>query len=689
MSTVSPELLSSPAFQLVQSQGWDWKPGTSPNIELDTCPYCSKSGGGHFYMEVHGAESGTPQRDGLHTCHRCGKGGNLYALKQKLNLIVSGTDSRKDWGGGKKKIEPLPDTEALHQALLEDEDAMDYLMNGRGFSREIIQRQKLGLIEKRFFKGVGEVRGLVYPYLVNGNTVWVHYRTLPTMPLEKNRVGKQFSSPTGWEAPLYNGEILREGLKELVMVEGEANCIAAMDHGVEYIVGVPGANFKKAEWIVTLDTLELDKIYVCYDNDSVGQKAGRELAQRVGVERCWRIALPDFTVTTDEGETRKGKDLNEWFVAGGGTAEAFETLKEEAIQFDVNGVSSSKDAVQEFFEELMGNGSIEPKFRFRWKTLNKYLGIDPGDVIDILAPEKIGKTTFGLNIMEDLVQAYEGVGVIICLEMTRARLARKWISYTSGIADNIPQTPEEAQLLKAQFLDAIPKLQDMAANRTGDLYFCLPTYETDEDLYTLIRDCVRRYGADWVLIDNLQRWVDTTVRGRRNRTEHLSEISKGTSKIAKELDTVVFRVLQPHRIKEGQIVSTDNTDGSSQIAKDCDATITLHRNKMGGITQAEFDACAFVEHEEVFSDKMLVTVGLSRYSGGGATTLHYDGARSRVSEYDEGYVSRVKAEASKNVGYEATLSALGLTAPAPQVPPAAAAVPAEHPTETEEKLITI
>ena len=80
-----------------------------------------------------------------------------------------------------------------------DADALDYLTNGRGFSLDIIQKQKLGLKEKHFFRETGEVRALVYPYLVNGNTVWAHYRTLPTMPLSDNKVIKAFSSPSGWD----------------------------------------------------------------------------------------------------------------------------------------------------------------------------------------------------------------------------------------------------------------------------------------------------------------------------------------------------------------------------------------------------------------------------------------------------------------------------------------------------------
>lgn len=610
-------------------------------------------------MEVHGADTDTKTRDGLHICHKCGKSGRLYDLKTHLGVAIAGVESRRDWAAGDKAIEALPDLEECHQALLEDEDALDYLMNGRGFSRAIIERQKLGFMPKRYFRETGEVRAIVYPYLVNGNCVFAHFRTLPTMPLGENKVPKAFSSPRGWDVPLYNGEILRPGLTEVTLVEGEANCIAAMDHGIETICGVPGANVKKAEWIEALDTIAPERIYICYDKDRVGQKAAQALATRVGVERCWKITLPDFEVTTDEGVARKGKDLNEWFVSGGGTAEAFEELKKEADLFDVDGVSGSRDAVEEFEEELLGRG-VEPKYKTQWPSLNKLVGFDEGDVIDILAPEKVGKTTFALNLVEHMVDFYEEDALFVCLEMTRAKMARKWIAHLAQIQDNIPKSPEDAEKLKQDFLTGIATVKEKTANRRGDMYFCSPHYKTTEDIYKLMRDCIRRYGVKWIVLDNVQLLADTTPRGTHRGDEHLSEISKSLTRIAKEYNVQMVRILQPKRIGDGKMVTTDDVYGSSSIMKDCDCAMTAHRNRVGQITAEQFETCMYVEQEASFDEKMLLTVGLSRYSSGGYTTLLYDGARSTVNEFNVSMIQAIQKELHKDVGYTAQLAKLGL-----------------------------
>lgn len=646
---VPAEFEGSPALQLVINQDWEWKQLDSKQIELEKCPYCGKGGYGHFYMDIQGDISALRNRDGLYICHRCGKSGNLYQLKKDMGLSTPEPVRQQR---EVKAPDELPDVEKCHEELMQDEDALDYLMNERGFSRAIIIQQRLGL-KQHYFRETGNHRAIVYPYLVNGNCVWAHYRTLPTMPAKDSRVPKAFSCPAGYDAILYNGDILNSvslPTNSITLVEGEANVIAALDKGIEDIVGVPGANIKKAEWINTLDKMELERIYICYDKDTAGQKAAQVIASRIGVERCWKIVLPEFHVESDGG-LRPGKDLNEWFAVGGGTRERWEELQRGARLFDVDGVASAQNAVHDLYDELVGKGTIEPAYKSPWASLNRWIGFDAGDVIDILAPEKVGKTTFGMNLMEHMVDTYREDGVIICLEMTSAKIARKYMAMKANIADNIPRDGEEAKKLLAEFLEAIPKVREGIASREADLYFCYPRYKTVEDIYSLIRDCIRRYGAKWIMLDNLQRLSDTTI-GSKNRTNHLSEISKVTSQIAKDFNVQMVRILQPHRIPYGQMVTTDSVDGSSQVAKDCDCMITLHRDKVTGGSLQEFQSVGFVEGEGSFDSKMKVTVGLSRYSQGGYTTLEYDGARSQVREYNMGQLAQFQENANKAVGYE-------------------------------------
>lgn len=630
MSKAIPaHIANSPALKFVLSQGWNWQGGDGGQIQIEVCPFCKKSDY-KLYMAVMDPQEGT--RDGLYFCHHgsCGVTGNLRKLQEHLGLRMAGVDSRSEWAGGTKKSDSLPDPVACNAALHGDPDALDYLVNVRGFTMEIIDKQLLGIKDKVYFREAGEVKALVIPYLVNGNIVFAKYRTLPPSP-------KDFTAPSGWEAPLYNGEILQEGLKEIIFVEGEADALSCMSAGIKNVVGVPGANVKKAAWIEALDKIAPEKIYILYDNDRPGTKGAQELASRIGIDKCLKLILPPFEVEVD-GVKRAGKDVNEWFTKGGGTLEKLEELKRRADQFDVTGVTSAADALTQLEDELSGKTDLAPKYVTQWPKLNALVGFEDGDVIDILAPEKIGKTNFGMNMMDHMASAYGEDGLIVCLEMTQARLARRWVSMVTGFEDTQtqPGTPESKAKLE-ELKKACITAREIQQARGADLYFAYPQLvKTPEDIYKLIRDCIRRYGVKWVMFDNLQLLCDNTLENKAHRTVYLSQISKGFAKLAKDYRIKLIRILQPHRIGDGDLIGSKNIDGSSQIAKDCDCLITLWRSSTGDIKKSQWEKESGVsEGSESFEPKMRASVALSRYSSGGHCTLYFDGARSQVRSFDD------------------------------------------------------
>jgi hypothetical protein len=648
------ELNKSAAMAFVVSQGWNWNPQNGGQIAVEVCPFCKK-GDFKFYIAVCDPEEST--RDGLFFCHHgsCQKTGNLRTLQEHLGLRVAGVDSRKEWAGSKGEQEQLPNADMCHANLLADAEAMDYLLHVRGFSPEIIAKQKLGLVAQRFFREAGTVKALVIPYLVNGNVVFAKYRTLPPSP-------KDFTSSTGWDAPLYNGEVLNEPLYDVVFVEGETNTIALLNYGVHGVVGVPGANIKKATWIEQLDKLIEGglKVYILYDDDKVGRKSAQEIASRIGFDKCFRMSLPYFEVIvpidqcklcdkdgwqlkpgTDNhvpcDHKRPGKDSNEWFQLGGGTLEAFEEMKKSATLFDVTGVTGMKDALQQVEDEADGKVDAAPTYATQYPELNKLVGFEDGDIIDIVAPEKVGKTTLGMNLLDHMVKTYGEDGLLVCLEMTQVRLATKWVCMVTGFEDNIVEagTPEAAAK-KVAFKAAIVKAREIQQSRTADLYFAYPQLvKTPEDVFKLIRDCIRRYGVKWVMFDNVQRLCDDTLANQGHRTVHMSQISKGFAKLAKDYRIKLIRILQPKRIEKGQVITTNDVDGSSQVAKDCDCMITMWRKVVGEMKKSEYDeeAEGFKETNVSFEPKTKLAVGLSRYSGGGSCYVFCDGARSQFRSY--------------------------------------------------------
>jgi hypothetical protein len=149
---------------------------------------------------------------------------------------------------------------------------------------------------------------------------------------------------------------------------------------------------------------------------------------------------------------------------------------------------------------------------------------------------------------------------------------------------------------------------------------------------------------------------DTTI-GSKNRTQHLSELSKKLSQICKDYNVQIIIVLQPNRVSETKLTDVRNVDGASQIAKDCDCMLILNRHKVGEIEKSTFENGDFIQSNSTFGPEMLITAGLSRYSAGGSTTVYFDGATSTVYQLTTGKIKAMQqANQAKANGVLAQLS---------------------------------
>ena len=359
--------------QLIAQMGWTTRATSSDNVAVETCPIC-----GHtdykFFIHVGG------DKDGLWDCKVCGQKGNYFQLRERLGIRMAGAASAREMAPSAPA--PLPNIEVLHKWLVDGatdnaDEVLRYLTKVRGFSLDTLKKLKIGAeqYDGRLW--------VVYPYMdAAGKCVYYKARTVPPE--------KKFRAPAGREAMLYNDVALRPGLDELVMVEGEADCIALLNQGYEATVGIPGAGIKKAAWLEKLDRVAPKTIYLCYDTDKVGQDAARDMAARIGLDRVKNLVLPAFETVGQDGKPKPGKDINEWFVSGRSLGE-FQALKADAKPFDVEGVQCVGDVLDELITQLEEKG-CEPTYLTPWPSLTKRLGgAEDGDVIGIIAEGKTGK----------------------------------------------------------------------------------------------------------------------------------------------------------------------------------------------------------------------------------------------------------------------------------------------------------
>lgn len=622
------------AYRYLASKGWEYRlNGTEDEAIIETCPICHKSNW-KSYLHISGGE-----KDGLFVCHHgsCNAKYTLYQLAAKLGDRINSANrdnnnllSMQDVARKAAKAEALPDVEACHKALMKEAEdpnavdtALDYLLD-RGFTMAVIQEMKLGLTER-----AGR-RCIVYPYLNPDGYEFAKFRFLP--PATKD---ERFGAPSGRKVGLYNAKAITKKMPKLVVSEGESDSLALKSNGIDYVIGVPGAGISKATWVDQIDEAAPEQIYICFDNDSVGRKRAKELAARIGIDKCRNIVIPAVEYTTDDGEVKQTKDVGEWFKYGGGTAAQFAVLEEEAQLFPVEGIVSAEDALSELREELVSRGSLKPKYDFAWPSVNKIAGgMEEGDLVGWLAPQKSGKSTALLTELEHFVRKYEEPVLFICDEMPAKRLVRKLIA-------NITDTNDEDINLET-FDTAL----GLFSSYKADILFGASKNRKYDSVQEMIYQARRRYGVRAVGYDHLQQLVNSVT----NAAQEISNIMGSFKALAMELRIIQHIIIQPHRVREDQIAGASNASGSNRIGDMVDTMLCFHRNREGKISAKDFDAMGQnIEVAENFMPAMLCRADLTRYASGGATTLWFDGAKSKVTEYPG---NSAQATAQMNATYE-------------------------------------
>ncbi len=133
-------------------KGWSYRI-TNDQINVEVCPFCANSS-----YKLYIARGGN--KDGLWQCFVCNSSGNLRSWMETLGDRLENVQSLQE----ERRGAPLPNVEAAHQRLLDDPEALDYLLSTRGFSLDVVRQMKLGLDE------YDSKKWLLFPYINKGRS---------------------------------------------------------------------------------------------------------------------------------------------------------------------------------------------------------------------------------------------------------------------------------------------------------------------------------------------------------------------------------------------------------------------------------------------------------------------------------------------------------------------------------------
>ena len=185
----------------------------------------------------------------------------------------------------------------------------------------------------------------------------------------------------------------------------------------------------------------------------------------------------------------------------------------------------------------------------------RYAGMQPGDLIVLAGRPSMGKTSLAMNIAEHV--AANDVVAVFSLEMTRAKIAGRMLRY------------HQEKVGRDMAVDHIDRLKLFIDHSAGI---------TLGHIRLRLRRLKRARGLGMVVIDYLQ-----LLRAKaENRTQEVSEVSRGLKEIAKEFEVPVLAVAQLNRGAEGRSdarpVLSDLRE-SGQIEQDADIIAFVYRDE--------------------------------------------------------------------------------------------------------------
>lgn len=286
-------------------------PFVERNGELTTkclfgnCDIDSRGNEAHLYFN---ADSG------LYDCKKCGSQGNIVTLAKHLgdsveNITLHPIKSNKFEAS--KNAEKITDelVEKYHLAL--PDHILQYL-NVRGITDEVIRNYQIGW---------GQFYGKLWITIPvkDDNGDWGFFK-LRQDPEDTFSSDKYKFFPVGSKATIFNSEMLKGNEDDIVICEGEFDCMLLNSKGIPAITSTAGVAGFKEEWIEKLNKLK--RVYICFDKDEAGEK---------GVERIISMienALPKIAIckTTFPERMTNGKDVTDYFIKYAGNPD--ELIKE-------------------------------------------------------------------------------------------------------------------------------------------------------------------------------------------------------------------------------------------------------------------------------------------------------------------------------------------------------------------------
>ncbi len=250
-------------------------------------------------------------------------------------------------------------------------------------------------------------------------------------------------------------------------------------------------------------------------------------------------------------------------------------------------------------------------------------GLNRSDLILIGARPGMGKTSFALNICENVAKLARKKVVFFSLEMTKEQLAQRMLSSSAGI----PSIKMRTGQLDT---DEWSRLGSAAAILSEcQIYFDDTSNITVPEMKARVR---RLKNVDVVIIDYLQ--LMTSGKRNESRVQEVSEITRSLKLMAKDLAIPVITLAQLSRSTEARGKShrpqLADLRESGSIEQDADIVMMLYREDY-----YKNDSEATPDQVDINAAELIIAK--NRHGSTDTIKLHWEPQFTRFTTVEEGY----------------------------------------------------
>ena len=203
-------------------------------------------------------------------------------------------------------------------------------------------------------------------------------------------------------------------------------------------------------------------------------------------------------------------------------------------------------------------------------------GLHPSDLMILAARPAVGKTSFAMNIVENVaLQGYSCA--VFSLEMGKEQIAERMLCSVAGVS---MENAKKGKLNKTEWLKIAQAKEKLSKAK---IFIDDSAVIRPRELISKCRRLKSRSGLDLVMVDYIGLMTPDKTRNSDSRQNEISDISRSLKILAKELNVPVLALSQLNRAVETRKGRPQLSDlrESGAIEQDADIVMFIHRPDKG------------------------------------------------------------------------------------------------------------